>query len=223
MNEQPIETTPQEGTTVTEDSSEPVDPIEAELSTLREKMDSERLTAKQKITEMGQDRADLKAQLESQQAEIDNLRRGGYADNQPQEEDVYQRAVREMAHEIVDLKTQQAQRDEAQAVDSRITKLQQQFGVSVEDAQLIHDYNIQGDFESAYKVANLNSQRNQKKQNQAQQRASAGEPLPQARSNTSTPPQVSEGDLREKLAKMSPTERASAVAANPDLLQYLGR
>ena len=104
MNEQPIETTPQEGTTVTEDSSEPVDPIEAELSTLREKMDSERLTAKQKITEMGQDRADLRAQLESQQAEIDNLRRGGYADNQPQEEDVYQRAVREMAHEIVELK-----------------------------------------------------------------------------------------------------------------------
>ena len=220
MNEQPIETTPQEGTTVTEDSSEPVDPIDAELSTLREKMDSQNNKAKQKITEMGQDRADLKAQLESQQAEIDNLRRGGYADNQPQEEDVYQRAVREIAHEIVELKTQQAQRDEAQAVDSRITKLQQQFGVSVEDAQLIHDYNTQGDFESAYKVANLNSQRNQRKQNQAQQRASAGAPLPQARSNTSSPPQVSEGDLREKLAKMSPTERASAVAVNPDLLQY---
>ena len=223
MNEQPVSPTSTIEATEAEDSNN-VDPIEAELNTLRDNLDKQRLNASQKITSMGQEKADLQAQLQQQQAEIAQLKAGGYTDTQPQEDDLFQRAVREMAHEIVDLKRVQSESQQAAAAETKIQELQKQFGVSVEDAKLISEYNESGDFASAYRVAELNNIRNRRKTEQAGQRATAGAPLPQARANTSSKPTpVSEGELADQLERMSPTERASAIAKNPDLLQLLRR
>ena len=223
MNEQPVSPTSTIEATEAEDSNN-VDPIEAELNTLRDNLDKQRLNASQKITSMGQEKADLQAPLQQQQAEIAQLKAGGYTDTQPQEDDLFQRAVREMAHEIVDLKRVQSESQQAAAAETKIQELQKQFGVSVEDAKLISEYNESGDFASAYRVAELNNIRNRRKTEQAGQRATAGAPLPQARANTSSKPTpVSEGELADQLERMSPTERASAIAKNPDLLQLLRR
>tara|TARA_R100000808_G_C2153439_1_gene163651 strand:+ start:4183 stop:4857 length:675 start_codon:yes stop_codon:yes gene_type:complete len=224
MNEQSINPTSAEATAV-EDSTDNVDPIDAELTTLRENLEKQRLNASQKITSMGQENSDLQAQLQAQQAEINQLRSGVPSDTQPDVDlSLLTRGYQEISNELVDMRKREVQRDQASAVNQQIQNLQKQFGVSAEDAQLINDYNQSGDFQSAYRVAELNSIRNRRKTEQADQRAAAGAPLPQARrANTSSKPQVSESELADQLENMSPTDRASAIAKNPDLLQILRR
>ena len=222
MNEQPIDPTSEEATEVEDSTTETVDPIEAKLNEYRENLEKQRLNASQKITSMGQENSDLRAQLQQQQAQIDQLRAG--SDTQPQTQEYFQQAVNEMAVEMVNLKKDVLNNQQDRASENEIQKLQQQFGVSAEDAKMIREYNAAGDFASAYDIANLNNIRNQRKAEQADQRANAGTPLPQARrANTSSKPQINADEMAAQLEQMAPTERSSAIAKNPDLLDLLTR
>jgi hypothetical protein len=207
-----------------------VDPVDTELSQLRGELDQQRNNASQKITELGEARSGLEQQVQLKDQQIAQLQQQLQHSQQPSNyeysEDEGQarinQAVQEMAPRFIEMEQRLQGYQQREQEDAKVTEMQQQFGVSVEDARLAKKFFDDGEIQKGYRLLELNSIRNKRKE-AAPQRDTAAPP-PSATSNSTRPaPATDTADLVSQMesGQMSFSEKSRILAANPDLLNEI--
>ena len=215
----------------TETPSQEVDPEETELQQLRGEIDQQRKGADRKITEMNQAQSGLENQVQLRDNQIAQLQQqlqhsqqqatGNYSEDDGQAR--INQAVEMMAPRFVEMEQRLEGYQQREQTDAKVTEIQQQFGVSVEDARLAKDFFDEGEIGKGYRVLELNTRRNKRKEAAPANQGTAAPP-PSATSNTTrAAPNTGTADLVDQMesGQMSFAEKSRILAANPDLLNEI--
>jgi len=209
-----------------------VDPVDTELSQLRGELDQQRNNASQKITELGEARSGLEQQVHLKDQQIAQLQQQIQQVQQPSNYDYSEdegqarinQAVQEMAPRFVEMEQRLHGYQQREQEDAKVSEIQKQFGVSVEDARLAKGFFDDGEIQKGYRLLELNSIRNKRKEAAPQTSRDTAAPPPSATSNsTRTAPTTDTADLVEQMesGQMSFSEKSRILAANPDLLNEI--
>ena len=215
----------------TEAPPQQVDPEETELQQLRGEIDQQRRGADRKITEMNQARSGLESQVQLKDQQIAQLQQQlQYSQQQStdnySEDDGQSRinqAVQEMAPRFIEMEQRLQDYQQREQTDAKVVEIQQQFGVSIEDARLAKGFFDAGEIQKGYRLLELNSIRNKRKGSAPTNQGTAAPP-PSATSNTTRPaPDTGTADLVEQMesGQMSSADKMRILAANPDLLDEI--
>ena len=207
-----------------------VDPVDTELQQLRGELDQQRNHASQKITELGEARSGLEQQVHLKDQQIAQLQQQIQQVQQPSNYDYSEdegqarinHAVQEMAPRFIEMEQRLQDYQQREQADAKVSEIQKQFGVSAEDARLAKGFFDDGEIQKGYRLLELNSIRNKRKE-AAPQRDTAAPP-PSATSNSTRPaPATDTADLVSQMesGQMSFSEKSRILAANPDLLNEI--
>ncbi len=205
-----------------------VDPEETELQQLRGEIDQQRKGADRKITELNQAQSGLEQQVQLRDEQIAQLQQQlqhsqqqpthNYSDDDGQAR--INQAVQEMAPRFIEMEQRLQGYQQREQADAKVTEIQQQFGVSAEDARIAKGFFDDGEIQKGYRLLELNSIRNKRKESAPTTQGTAAPP-PSATSNSTRPaPETGTADLVDQMesGQMSFSEKSRILAANPDLL-----
>ena len=230
--ESTLDSAQQEQAPDTETPEPQVDPVDSELEQLRSEIDQNRRGASRKITEMSQTQSGLEDQVQLRDEQIAQLQQqlqysqqqannNNYSDDDGQSQ--INRAVQEMAPRVLEMEQRLQDYQNREQEDVKVTEMQKQFGVSVEDARLAKQFFDEGDIQKGYRLLELNSIRNKRKGNAPASSGTAAPP-PSATSNSTRPaPDTGTADVIAQMesGQISPAERRRILAANPELLNEI--
>ena len=209
-----------------------VDPVDTELQQLRGELDQQRNHASQKITELGEARSGLEQQVHLKDQQIAQLQQQLQQVQQPSNYDYSEdegqarinHAVQEMAPRFIEMEQRLQDYQQREQADAKVSEIQKKFGVSAEDARLAKGFFDDGEIQKGYRLLELNSIRNKRKEAAPQANRDTAAPPPSATSNSTRPaPATDTADLVSQMesGQMSFSEKSRILAANPDLLNEI--
>ena len=229
--ESTLDSAQQEQASDTETPEPQADPVDSELEQLRSELDQNRRGASRKITEMSQTQSGLENQVRLRDEQIAQLQQQlqhsqqqsnyNYSDDDGQSQ--INRAVQEMAPRFLEMEQRLQEYQNREQVDQKVTEMQQQFGVSADDARLAKQFFDQGEIQKGYRLLELNSIRNKRKTAAPAAQGTAAPPPSPTSNITTSAPDTGTADVVDQMesGQISPAERRRILASNPELLNEI--
>ena len=229
--ESTLDSAQQQQASDTETPEPQADPVDSELEQLRSELDQNRRGASRKITEMSQTQSGLEDQVRLRDEQIAQLQQQlqhsqqqsnyNYSDDDGQSQ--INRAVQEMAPRFLEMEQRLQDYQNREQVDQKVTEMQQQFGVSADDARLAKQFFDQGEIQKGYRLLELNSIRNKRKTAAPAAQGTAAPPPSPPSNTTTSAPEPGTADVVDQMesGQISPAERRRILASNPELLNEI--
>ena len=229
--ESTLDSAQQQQASDTETPEPQADPVDSELEQLRSELDQNRRGASRKITEMSQTQSGLEDQVRLRDEQIAQLQQQlqhsqqqsnyNYSDDDGQSQ--INRAVQEMAPRFLEMEQRLQDYQNREQVDQKVTEMQQQFGVSADDARLAKQFFDQGEIQKGYRLLELNSIRNNRKTAAPAAQGTAAPPPSPTSNTTTSAPETGTADVVDQMesGQISPAERRRILASNPELLNEI--
>ena len=229
--ESTLDSAQQEQASDTETPEPQADPVDSELEQLRSELDQNRRGASRKITEMSQTQSGLEDQVRLRDEQIAQLQQqlqhsqqqSNYKYSDADGQSQINRAVQEMAPRFLEMEQRLQEYQNREQVDQKVTEMQQQFGVSVDDARLAKQFFDQGEIQKGYRLLELNSIRNKRKTAAPAAQGTAAPPPSPTSNTTTSAPETGTADVVDQMesGQISPAERRRILASNPELLNEI--